>query len=791
MSLVRDLFDLRRLDPNDPLVEFSFARPVPAWGWLLIVLAVAGLALWSYWRLAGPRGARMLLAVVRAVFLVLLVLVLSGPRLVRPNERVEQDWLVTLVDRSASLTIRDAPGGMTREDQLRSALRDSMPIWRELGVGRNLFWMGFDAGAYELRGVRSVDGSFEGLDLGEPGGRKTALGHALDRALARTAARPVSGIVVFSDGRSIDGPTRSALRRLENERIPVIVVPLGSRDAVSDAGVTDLEAPSLAFVNDPVPVTARVERSGSGTGRVRVQLVDGTTGAVLDERVLEAEDPGWEGDSARLVLSSKSQDAGVRTWKVRVVTDGPDLIDSNNEGEVRVDLVDRALRVVYIDGYPRWEYRYIKNLLVREGSIESAVMMASGRRSYLKEGSHPIESIPRSPEEWARFDVVVLGDFRSELLTSEQMAQLREHVALRGGGLLWIGGPGATPHSWHATPLADLLPFRTTSAALTPHPEAVTLTPTATADRLGLLQLGEPPEGTWPPHLSDPRVPWARLQWCQRIDAESLKPTTEVLAWATPVSAWAPDEVSEAATPCVMSMRYGAGRVLYVATDEIWRWRYARGEALPERFWLPLLRLQGRESLAQGGAAAVVTVEPRRSSVGQPVRVEVRILDQSLAEADPRSIAVRLELLGERDEFAPPTELTLVAEASGAGSRSRVRSFATTWTPTQSGRYRVRVVEPLLASLDLSAGFEVSLADDELRNAQTDHDLLETLAEHSGGRALAPTSLAQLPTLLPKREVRIQGEPEVETLWDSWIVLATLLGLATFEWVVRRAIRLA
>lgn len=790
MNLLRDLFDLRLVDPSDPNVQFSLARPIPAWGWLVITLAAFSLAVWSYTRLAGPRGLRLALGGIRAILLLALVLIITGPRLERPNERVEQDWLVALVDRSASLGIRDGPGGTSREDQLRAALRDSRATWREVGEGRNLLWMGFDAGAFELRSIRG-EGGFEGLDLGEADGARTAIGQAIDRALARTAARPVSGIVIFSDGRSIDAPSRAALRRLESEQIPVIVLPLGSREMVSDIALAEPEAPSLAFVNDTVPVTARVERTGQGSGRVRIQLIDKATGAILDERTLDPDDPAWEGDTARIALASRPGDPGAIAWRIRATSEGPDLIDSNNEGEVRIDLVDRPLRIVYLDGYPRWEYRYIKNLLVREASIESSVMMASGRRSYIKEGSHPIESIPRSPEEWARFDVVILGDLASQLLTSEQMAQLREHIALRGAGLLWIGGPSATPHSWHGTPLADLLPFRTGPSPVPVFNEPVTFAATPTADRLGLLQLGEPPESAWPEHLRDPRIPWSRLHWCQRIEPASLKATAEVLATATPASAWEPDAPSDAATPSVISMRYGAGRVLYIASDEIWRWRYARGEALPERFWLPLLRLQGRESLAQGGAPALLTVEPRRAAVGQPVRIEVKILDQSLAEAEPRSIAVRLRATDDPDGFTRPVELTLLPEGGAGDSRSSVRVFASTWAATQAGRYQIEVSEPLLQALSLSASLEVALPDDELRHAQTDHASLESLAGHSGGRVLTTASITELPTLLPRREIRIQGQPDVETLWDKGVVLAFLISLLVVEWITRRFMRLA
>lgn len=72
----------------------------------------------------------------------------------------------------------------------------------------------------------------------------------------------------------------------------------------------------------------------------------------------------------------------------------------------------------------------------------------------------------------------------------------------------------------------------------------------------------------------------------QRIDPSSVKPTAEILADARRRF---PAGGSAATSAAVLTMRFGAGRVAYVATDETWRWRYGRGESYQERFWLPLI----------------------------------------------------------------------------------------------------------------------------------------------------------------------------------------------------------
>lgn len=802
-DLLNALFGLRSMGFGEEGVQFGFARPIPAWGWLLALIIAGGLAGWSYWRLAGPAWSRGVLATLRALVLLLILVLIAGPQLIRPNERVEKDWVLVLADRSASMAIADAPGNAarrTREEQLRAALAEGWPGLSRLAADRAVVFLGFDSGVYDLRPAEQ-NGVMTGVELGEPAGRRTSLGAALDQALARAAARPLSGVIVLSDGRSVDEPGRNALRRLQAERIPVYTLPLGSPDPVADLAIAQAEAPALAFINDTVPIAVEIDRLGSQEpGRApqgaKVQLVDKATQIVLDERPLPADPAEWTDGRTRITLTSRPEEAGRHAWVVRLAPGGPDLIEENNQAEIAIELVDRPLRVAYFDGYPRWEYRYLKNLLLREASIESVSMLLASNRQYLQEGTITLDALPRSPEEWAKFDVVILGDLPGSIFTREQLEQLREHVAVRGAGLLWIGGPGATPTAWRDTPLADLLPFSMGAAAsmgtsVRAWDEPVVMLPAAAARRLNLLELGDTPEEGWPERLSDPTTGWSQLHYAQRIERDSIKPTAEVLAMAAPVSSvTSASPQGMDATPIVLSMRYGAGRVLYVATDEIWRWRYARGEALPERFWLPLLRLQGRESLARAAKPASLEVTPRRPEVEQPVRIAVQVLDQSLVDIAPPSVTVRIQRDG--DPTGAASTLTLAPEHGQAMTgRPVARSYAATWLPAEPGRYRLEVADAVLAGAGLGADVEVMLPDDELRHPETDHALLARLSEATQGRVIAAADLNQMPDLLPKREVHITGTPDVQTLWDRPFALILLLSLLAAEWVGRRLIRLS
>ncbi|TVQ62740.1 MAG: hypothetical protein EA379_05075 [Phycisphaerales bacterium] len=784
------LLDTGSLNWGDEGVAFGFERALAAWAWAGVVIAAAAFAYWSYRRLVGARAMRATLGATRALLILTIVVLIAGPRLVRYDETTERDWVLVLIDRSASMTIPDAPSGaddgrrITREQQLHNALTDALPMWRDLAEEKEIVWLNFDAGAYDADVRLDAEPGRDAFNLGAPDGRRTMIGAAIDQSLRRAAARPVSGVVVLSDGRSLDETPRAVMRRLQAERVPVHTVALGSDTPVADLAIRRAEGPGVAFVNDLAPVVVDIERLGGEPGAresATLRLLESATGRVLDERRVEIGD-----QTESVVLTHKPTDPGDTTWAVELIPDGPDLIEANNHAEFAIELIDRPMRVLYIDGYPRWEQRYLRNLLIRERSIVASTLMLAPDRRYLQEGDVEIDALPDSPEAWAEYDAILLGDVSPEVFTSTQLEHLREHIAIRGAGLIWIGGPGATPSRWWNAPLADLLPVNPVGGAGQSVTTPVVISPSALAQRLGVLQLSGDTDNPWPSDLADPDAGWSRLQWTQRFTPESLKPATEVLALAHPVRA---DDQRDA-WPLLLSMRYGAGRVLYVATDEIWRWRYGRGELLPERFWLQMIRLLGRESLARSGRLATINVSPRRSVVEQPVRISVELLDQSLIDTGYASVSVRAQRAprpGE-DDAPPVAELTLRPHAA-TGADGLHRAFSITWLPPEPGEWSLRVAEPGLTALNLSAEASVALPDDELRNPETDHALLARLSSETGGRVFAPEQLDTLPEHLPNRQIRILTERS-EPLWDTPLALLIVVLLLTLEWVGRKFIRL-
>jgi uncharacterized membrane protein len=792
----RWMLGLRDLPVDAGDLQIAWERPIPGWMWFLGIAVCVGIAIWSYSRLDASRRARGVLASARIGLLVLLLVAIAGPMIELPRELVEPDWVAVLVDRSRSMQVRDglegATGRRTREEDLQRILAEAGPSWRNPGETREVIWIGFSDGVFDLQQVEDEtnlnepptseptdqpsSGSFGPIVKGgDPDGWRTRIAPALEEVLRRTAGRPLAGVVLISDGQTDAPPDRDLIRRMIGAAAGVHTIPLGAAIPMGDAGINKVDAPRRAFSKDAVPVAVSLSNRGQ-SGMVTVSLVDDRDGSILDSTEVELDPDQPIIDTVLTAAPSRSEeDTGSRQWSVRIEGED-DLVPENNTVTLDIEFVDRPLRVLYIEGYPRWEYRYLKNLLVREPSIESSVMLLSADRDFAQEGNTPLARLPRTAEEFAAFDLIILGDIPSGFLTDSRQELIQEQVARRGGGLVMIAGPRSMPSSWSGTPLADLLPF-TGGLELDRRDGPTLARPTDVATRLGVLRLVIGEDYGWPEALVDPSYGWSQLQWVQRIDLERLKPTAEILAEVFPADGDPAD-----VTPLVLGMRYGAGQVLYIATDEIWRWRYGRGELLPEQFWVQLLRLLGREAV-QGDQPIRLIVEPRQAVIGRPVRITVDLLDSITGILPPDSVAV--EALDEDGALVGTVELPASGEASWAG----------TWIPPDIGSVEFQIAQPGLSALagGITTTIDVARPDDELRDADADHDFLASLSKETGGLVYVPDEtsglLDRVHEQLPNRAI-VTEQPLRERIWTSPLFFTLFLLLATLEWIGRRLTRL-
>ncbi|MSR18224.1 MAG: hypothetical protein EXS00_03485 [Phycisphaerales bacterium] len=763
----RWLLGLNQVEESANTIRLDWEHPLAGWVWLLVIASAVGLAAMAYSRI--PRRGKRILATCRGLLVLLLVVLFARPILVEVVEERENDTVFVLLDRSRSMLVADVAAGdgaattQTRESQLRGVIGHQ--VWNQVATsGRHIEWMGFHGAMEEIE-----TGAEAEPILNNPTGWSTNIAKALTESMRRSGSRPTSGIVLVSDGRSATTVDRSLLQGLEQRAVPVFTVALGGEQPPSDISVEWVTAPERAFVRDDIPMNARITKRGlaAGTG-VTVELVDESTGVVVDRTNIGPEE--FSDDVANAPLIARTQIDGDAHWKVRVSSSAEDVAPSNNTREVVVEMIDRPIRVLYLDGYPRWEYRYLKNLLVREPSIDSSIMLLSADREFAQEGDTPLQRLPQGAEELTPFDVIIIGDLPASYLSATQAEAIREAVSKRGIGLLWIAGSRSTPSTWRGSALEDLLPM-TPPYELDRLQEAVWAHPTELAKRLGALRLSDTHDPYWPTTLLPGGAPWAQLSWVQQIDSGNLKPTVEVLV---------DSEIGSAqSSPVVTTMRYGAGHSIYVATDETWRWRNGIGESLQERFWISLIRLLARPTVEGGSAPVRLEASPSRVSVGSATLLRLEVLDSKSSLSGLASVEVDVV---DPSGVAAQERVTLDLEGVGANA------FVGSWTPTIEGKRQVTFEAPS-EGVKTTVRVEVLRMDEEMAHPESDHALLRMIAQETNGAALTPDTLAQLADMLPNRSVVIERMKH-DRIWSSPLALILLLGLLGIEWTGRRWARL-
>ncbi len=536
----------------------SFAPLLPGWLVLLAVLAMAGSTAWAYRRPAWPLLPRVLALALIALFL------LEPVRLLVDHEH-EPARLVMLLDASASMGAADADGAATRFAAASAALAR---IGEQAGPRYRVEWMGLSAGLVPGRPASPA----------QPGD-----GTAYDGMAALAAAEhPPMAIVLASDGGD-RGPTPPDAA-LAAARVPVFCVGVGSIRAATNAAVRLEAASTSAFPGQDMGLTAIVTASPDLVGR-QAQLIIESEDESVDESAGKPTG-GTAGKSPRgallvqrtLILAAETRVEAVvavgdipgeRLYRARLtpLPDEATVEDDVSYAEVRV--IDRKLRVLLLEGQPYWDSACAVRALRRDRQLGAVTLQKVGARTLRSgdasdagdtgEPRPAAADAPSSTETaidgkmFAAADVIILGAEVERLMAPAALAELRSYVA--GGGGLVMLGLGLRDETLAA--LDPVLHRRGEPASMPPVLALAGL-------RLALL----PAEGV-------------KLAPVSVGASDGLRPLAEVLLG---------DELH----PAVAAIRHGAGHVVAVNAEGLWRWGLQGQVEVAERFWRQLVKAVAR-----------------------------------------------------------------------------------------------------------------------------------------------------------------------------------------------------
>lgn len=575
-----------------------------------------------------------------------------------------------------------------------------------------------------------------------------------------------SVVVLLSDGQNNAGasPLEVASQALNGQA--VFAVGYGATAEATDLAVQAIDCPPRVFRTDTLRGTLQLkDRIGNGRPFVVTLTV---ADEVVWQQKLTAENiaarrvefsmptaPLYELLQKRLPPNVKYAVLPLQL-SAQVKSEVPEANLQNNSLDTSISIAAQRARMLLLDGRSRWENRYLRNLFDRDPAWEVESQIASEPTEF---------QFPMSRDELFRYDLVVLGDLPSKMLTREHISWLREFVELNGGGLILIAGARRNlafpeyselqklfPVSWKSRE-ADQIDSRNRL------PKRVELTSIGQA--LAALRIDARGE-------SESRSLWAQLPSLQYVDRVDVLPGGEVLASA----------ISEVdSQPLLITRRFGAGRVLFSATDETWRWRYKVADVVHQRLWNQVARWVMRTPMAVQGEFVSLDCGDSSYALGKNVEVRAQLRDQNGLPASAKAPVALLSIGGEAVARVPLIEDPNVPATYYASISS-----------LPAGDYDVSLEAAGFSreALDVHANFSVvSPPSIEMQQTVCDDQLLRELAEKTGGKYLPETESDQLfPLLRPLSKGRFVESDTI--LWQTYWWFSAAMVLLVIEWWLRK-----
>ncbi|MCH2323763.1 MAG: VWA domain-containing protein [Pseudomonadales bacterium] len=746
---------------------FSFAYGISPWLFgVFVLLIVAGVWL-TYFKTTRPLtpGWKTFFVTTRSSVLVLILFCLLRPVITTMQAAPQETYLGVLIDDSQSMSIADLPGDQSRQAAIGEAFFED-GIIDELSEFFQIRTFRFDGQTQRINGM-------EGLS---EEGTASSVDQALQYVDDQLNGLRLGGLVLVTDGADNgDSDPINTAQDFGNRRIPIFTVGVGQEDIPQDIGIVDVTAAKTVLEGSVFNVQVDVNHQGFEGQEVGLSIRDGEE--IVASEVVTL---GAEGVARRFDLELTPERPELIVYDLQIELQSGEIIEQNNSYSFLVDNTEKPpLDVLYIEGHPRNEYKFIRRAVQGDDSIRLATYLQTGPEKYYRQGiespTELAEGFPASKEDLYAYEAIVLGDIEESFFNDDQLQMIDEFVAERGGGFLMSG---MVDEEFIDTPIADILPVTIVEENFLP------------GHLRGGIRRGDHPTA----ELFYPRLtnngefsPLLRLSgedslnenfWRQLPELQGVYVTGRIKPGATVLLEHPVLQYQNQLLPIVAQQRYGSGRSVSVTTASTWRWQMMMHseDQSHETIWRQLLRW-----LAVS-APERITIEFDREfyNVGDEVNVTALVLN---------------------DQYEPDNDATLWMQTTDP--LDQVIDVPMEWNIEEDGVYRANFtveeegVFSLLVDVASAAGdaavdasekrtaFVVTPSLREYTNAEMDAVLLGRIADASGGSYFNLSDVNGLPESVEFTPNAYSLEVQMD-LWDQPWLLALLILLLCIDWISRR-----
>lgn len=729
-----------------PRSVFSDSDFILASGWpvgLLVVAAILFLVAVSVMMARRPGnmgwGQLAAIGILQSLMFAVVLIVLWQPALVSERLLRGENAVAVMLDTSGSMTFND--GGATRMIQAQALLTPE--ALAGIRAQYNVLPYGFaDAAA-------AMD-SFEVLP--EPGDA-TNLGQSILQTLRQASGASLGAVILVSDGADNAGAISQAdMNEIAGFGVPIHTVGIGRESIPEDLELTEVILPEKALPGTTLSARVGIRHDQGGTARIKVY--DGDTFLTTEEVTL-----GNGQDMTLAFVDIEVPEPG--QLDLRFTLDpiaGETNLANNNRAHV-VDVEESRYRILYVEGEPRWEYKFMQRALGDDPSIQLTTLLKVTPNKYYRQGIDSPEQLengfPTERAELFDYDALIIGSFNAAELTAEQQEIIRDFVSERGGSLMMLGGlNGLGLGGWSETPISDILPTRLgvgEDAAFIREKAPVALTDSG---RLApMLQFSDS-------ESENDRL-WGELP--EVADYQLLGPLRPAATALLDIN------VEGRLRPLLVTQPYGRGQSYVLATGGTWRWQMSLpvADKRHETFWRQLTR-------------ALVANSPRPFELTSAVdndEIKVRAQIRDPEDEEYQGLSISAVVSSENNDVVT-LELMPVSGQPGL--------YEAGFRPSGTGLYSVeaisRVGENLVSSSTTAVRYDQG---QEIFNVRQNRALLERVAEVTGGQYWTPDQWDDIPDAISYSTAGIT-EQQISYLWDAPFFFLLLILLKTMEWLLRR-----
>lgn len=642
-----------------------------------------------------------------------------------------------------------------------------------------------------------------------PRGAKTRIGDAVRSLVNQERGGPIAGIILMTDGGSNAGVDCSvAAKAASIVGIPIYAIGLGSDQQPVNARVVDLEAPKRVFPGDKFSLTGYVQAHGLEGRRVSVELLS----APADDKTAAGDDPAenaafeeertirLSGDGEVVTVNFEVTPSEEGKWQyfLKVVPPDKDIEPRDNMKSARVTVVERKSKVLLLAGGPMREFRFLRNQLFRDSDTTLDVLLQSGSTGMSQEADDVLFDFPELAEELFQYDCIVAFDFDWLQLDELQIELIDRFVAQQAGGLIVVAGPVHTPEWAGLRRGRD--PRVDTIKALYPVVFYSQGVPT-----LGLGRFGG--DTAWPLSFTRDGM-GAEFLWLEDdpIDSEAAwqsfegiygyyavkdpKPGARIYAHFAN-----PETSIDGELPIYAAAHfYGAGRVFFQASGEMWRLR-AVDTRYFEAYYTKLIRWASQGRLLRDSSLGVLLVDKDRCLLGDQVTIRAVLSDLQHRPLELESVpAILLQPDGQR----VPLMLRKIQDSAREGM------YESQFTALMAGDYRIELTPSEGANEELlTAEVRVRVPTLEIERPQRNDALLLELTKQTGGEYFlgfdaamnrGGANRATLASVIAPNDQEIFLPESVDNKFDEQLMgwlLALIVGVLSLEWLLRRLSKLA